>query len=32
MIPELGETNASAAQRVQNQIAIKIVEMMEKRW
>jgi hypothetical protein len=31
-IPELGESNASAAQRVQNQIAIKIVEMMEKRW
>jgi Lipopolysaccharide-assembly len=32
MIPELGETNASAAQRVQNQIAVQIVSMMEKRW
>lgn len=31
-IPELGETNASASQRVQNQIAVKIVELMEKKW
>ena len=31
-IPELGETNASAAQRVQNQIAVQVVSMMEKRW
>jgi lipopolysaccharide assembly LptE-like protein len=32
MIPELGETNASAASRVQQQIAVQIVSMMEKRW
>lgn len=31
-LPELGETNASAAQRVQNQIAVRIVSMMEKKW
>jgi hypothetical protein len=31
-IPELGETNASAEQRAVNQVAIKVVEMMEKRW
>jgi hypothetical protein len=31
-IPELGETNASAAQRVQNQVAVQIVSMMEKQW
>jgi hypothetical protein len=32
MLPELGETNASAATRVHNQIAVQIVSMMEKRW
>ena len=32
LIDELGETNASAAQRVQQQIAVKIVELMEKKW
>jgi hypothetical protein len=31
-VPELGETNASAMKLVQNQIAGKIVTMMEKRW
>ncbi len=31
-IPELGESNASAAQRVQNQVATQIVSMMEKKW
>jgi Lipopolysaccharide-assembly len=31
-IPELGETNASAALRVHNQIAVQIVSMMEKKW
>jgi hypothetical protein len=31
-IPELGETNSSAALRVQNQVAVKIVELMEKKW
>jgi hypothetical protein len=31
-IPELGETNASAMQRAQLQIAVQIVSMMEKRW
>jgi hypothetical protein len=29
---ELGETSASAAQRVQNQIAVQIVSMMERKW
>ncbi len=32
MIPELGETNASASQRVHQQIAVQIVSMMEKKW
>jgi hypothetical protein len=32
MIPELGETNASAAALVQQQIAVQVVSMMEKRW
>ena len=32
LIPELGESNASASKRVHDQIAVKIVEMMEKRW
>jgi hypothetical protein len=31
-VMELGETNASAAKRVQNQIATQIVSMMEKSW
>jgi hypothetical protein len=31
-IPELGETNASAMQRVQYRLARKIVEMMENQW
>jgi hypothetical protein len=32
LIPELGETNASANQRVQQQIAVQVVSMMERRW
>ena len=32
MIPELGETNASADSRIQQQIAVQIVSMMEKKW
>lgn len=32
LIDELGETNASASQRIQDQIAVKIVELMEKKW
>ncbi|MBA4186717.1 MAG: hypothetical protein C0467_01740 [Planctomycetaceae bacterium] len=31
-LPELGETNASAMQRVQNRLAVQIVSMMEKKW
>jgi hypothetical protein len=31
-VPELGETNASASKRVQDQIAVQIVSMMEKKW
>jgi hypothetical protein len=31
-IPELGETNASAGKRVQDQIAVQIVSMMERKW
>jgi hypothetical protein len=31
-IPELGESNASAAQRVEQQVAVQIVSMMEKKW
>lgn len=31
-IPELGETNASAMQRVQYRLATQIVSMMEKQW
>jgi hypothetical protein len=31
-LPELGETNASAKQRVQNQIAVQVVSMMERKW
>ena len=32
LLPELGETNASASKRVQDQIAVQIVSMMEKQW
>ncbi|MCS6865477.1 MAG: LPS assembly lipoprotein LptE [Gemmataceae bacterium] len=32
ILPELGETNASASTRIHNQIAVQIVSMMEKRW
>ena len=32
MIPELGETNASASKRVHDQIAQQIVSMMERKW
>jgi hypothetical protein len=32
VVPELGETNASASKRVQDQIAVQIVSMMEKKW
>ncbi|MBN9122152.1 MAG: LptE family protein [Planctomycetes bacterium] len=32
LLPELGESNASAAQRVQNLLAVQIVSMMERRW
>jgi hypothetical protein len=31
-VPELGETNTSASKRVQDQIAVQIVSMMEKKW
>lgn len=31
-VPELGETNASASQRVEEKIAVQIVSMMEKKW
>ncbi|MCE9564527.1 MAG: hypothetical protein K8U57_21015 [Planctomycetes bacterium] len=31
-LPELGETNASAMNKVQNRIAVQIVSMMEKKW
>ncbi len=31
-VPELGESNASAAQKVEYNIATQIVSMMEKRW
>ncbi len=31
-VPELGVTNASASKRVQDQIAVQIVSMMEKKW
>ena len=31
-VPELGETNTSAMKRVQDQIAVQIVSMMEKKW
>lgn len=32
MLPELGETNASASKRVHDQIAVQIVSMMERKW
>lgn len=31
-VPELGETNASAVRRIQDQVAVQIVSMMEKKW
>jgi hypothetical protein len=31
-VPELGETNTSATNRVQRQVAVQIVSMMEKKW
>jgi hypothetical protein len=31
-IPELGETNTSAGQRIQDQIAVQVVSMMERKW
>ncbi len=31
-VPELGESNASASKRVQDQIAVQIVSMMERPW
>jgi hypothetical protein len=31
-VPELGETTTSASKRVQDQIAVQIVSMMEKKW
>lgn len=31
-MPELGESNASAMQRVQNRLAVQIVSMMEQKW
>ena len=32
MLPELGETNATAEQMAINQAAVQIVSMMEKPW
>ena len=32
LLPELGESNASAGTRVQQQIAVQVVSMMEKKW
>ncbi|MBP3955734.1 LptE family protein [Gemmata sp. G18] len=32
LLPELGETNASATKRIQEQIAVQIVSMMERKW
>jgi hypothetical protein len=32
LIPELGETNATASTRIHNQIAVQIVSMMERKW
>jgi hypothetical protein len=32
LLPELGETNASASTRIHNQIAVQIVSMMERKW
>ena len=32
LLPELGETNASARTRASDQIATQIVSMMEKQW
>jgi hypothetical protein len=32
LIPELGESNASASKRVHDQLAVQIVSMMERKW
>ncbi|HEY1186812.1 MAG TPA: LPS assembly lipoprotein LptE [Gemmata sp.] len=32
LLPELGESNASAMTRIQNQVAVQIVSMMERKW
>lgn len=32
LLPELGESNASASQRVHDKLAVKLVELMEKNW
>ncbi len=32
LLPELGESNASASKRVHDQIAVQIVSMMERKW
>ncbi|AMV26915.1 hypothetical protein VT84_21115 [Gemmata sp. SH-PL17] len=32
LLPELGETNASASKRITEQIAVQIVSMMERKW
>ena len=32
LIPELGESNATASKRIHDQIAVQIVSMMERRW
>ena len=32
LLPELGETNASASKRIHDQIAVQIVSMMERKW
>ena len=32
ILPELGETNASALQSIQRKLAVQIVSMMEKKW
>jgi hypothetical protein len=32
VLPELGETTASADQMIQQKIAVQIVSLMEKRW
>lgn len=32
VLPELGETNASASKRIHEQIAVQIVSLMERKW